>query len=202
MSVYSQSNANPNDFPQKLIGEILREAGLISSPQLQTALKTQIKYSDFRLGEIIVSQGWLQQKTIDFLVDVFSRCNLHKYLSKQPIGYYLQEAGLLTGEQIDTLVQEQKNLNIKFCYLAVIKGFLRPKTADFFLDHVATRFSVSPTINSSVSDEINQAKSIMTGENTPEQMSQNSEVNDENENDNVFFMHDRDIQSTPIYIDL
>ena len=109
MSVYSQSNINSNDFPQKLIGEILREAGLISSPQLKTALKTQIKYSDFRLGEIIVSQGWLQQKTIDFLVDVFSRCTLHKYLSKQPIGYYLQEAGLLTGEQIDTLIQEQKN---------------------------------------------------------------------------------------------
>lgn len=53
---------------RKRIGEYLIEAGLITSAQLSYALLEQ-KKNNVRIGEIIVNQGWLNQKTIDFLVE-------------------------------------------------------------------------------------------------------------------------------------
>ena len=200
MAVYSP--ATTNNFPQKLIGEILQEAGLISSPQLNTALKHQIKSSNFRLGEIIVAKGWLQQKTIDFLVDVFSVSNLHKYLPKQPIGYYLKEAGLLTPQQIDTIVEEQQTVKIKFCYLAVLKGFLRPKTADFFLDHVVTRFSTTSTATNQVDNQLSEADTIVLTENINNDISRNKHGLSLIDYDDLCSLYDRDIISSPVYIDL
>ncbi|NJK37666.1 MAG: WecB/TagA/CpsF family glycosyltransferase [Oscillatoriales cyanobacterium SM2_3_0] len=49
-----------------LLGNLLEEAGLITSKQLDLALVTQAQ-ADMRLGEIVAGQGWLPQETIDFL---------------------------------------------------------------------------------------------------------------------------------------
>ncbi len=171
MSIYTQLESN--NFSRKLIGEILKEAGLISSPQLEIALDAQSQGKHFRLGEILVSKGWLSQKTIDFLVDVFSLSNLNKYLHKQPIGYYLQEAGLLTSEQINSIVNDQKKIGIKFCYLAVIKGFLQPKTADFFLHHVAKKFSVASTISDLGNNCTDKAQTVIIEDNHEQNVIQN-----------------------------
>jgi hypothetical protein len=51
----------------KPIGTYLLESGLINSSQLKDALTKQ-KSSDLPLGQIISSQGWVKQKTIEYLV--------------------------------------------------------------------------------------------------------------------------------------
>jgi hypothetical protein len=53
---------------RKLIGIYLVEAGLVSSAQVEAALNEQ-KYSHKRLGEILVSRGWVAQQTIEYLME-------------------------------------------------------------------------------------------------------------------------------------
>lgn len=201
MSTCTSAQFNPS--PRKLIGEILEEAGLISSPQLETALTVQSRSSHFpKLGEIITSQGWLKQKTIDFLVDVFSVSDLSKYLPRQPIGYYLKEAGLLSQEQIDSIMEDQQRLGIKFCYLAVIKGFLRPKTADFFLDSVAQIFASSSTqvrpVNQNQDDKV---QTVMLDNNSYEEIVKEQDLSLNEFDDELSLTGDSEIQSSPIWID-
>ena len=50
----------------KPIGEILKDAALITSPQLEVALRDQTYYEDMRLGEILALRGWIEQDTADF----------------------------------------------------------------------------------------------------------------------------------------
>ena len=57
----------------KPIGEILQEAGLITSPQLQVALRDQTYYQDMRLGEILALRGWVGQETADFFAQEWFR---------------------------------------------------------------------------------------------------------------------------------
>jgi hypothetical protein len=145
MSILNSNKINCS--PPKLIGEILLEAGLISLAQLKTALLFQQASSQSKLGEIISSKGWLKQETVDFLVNICSSSesdDLIKYSMGQPIGYYLQRAGLLTTEQINNILQEQKKLGLKFCYIAVMKGFITLKTAEFFLKNILDKVAISP----------------------------------------------------------
>ncbi|NCO74567.1 MAG: hypothetical protein GW795_11575 [Cyanobacteria bacterium] len=137
----------PSQFDRvqrKLIGEILVEAGLISSAQLKVVLSDQSQFFKFKIGEILALRGWLKKETVDFLVDICIENNLTKYESK-PIGYYFQRASLLTEIQINTILKEQKQLGLKFCHLAVIKGFFSQQTADFFLENIAKKFQEDQT---------------------------------------------------------
>jgi len=52
----------------KPIGIYLVEAGLVTSAQVEIALNEQ-KHSGRRLGEILVSHGWVEQPTIDYLME-------------------------------------------------------------------------------------------------------------------------------------
>lgn len=53
---------------KKPLGEYLIEAGLINLDQLKVALIRQ-KASDKRLGEIVADLGWVQQQTIEYLIE-------------------------------------------------------------------------------------------------------------------------------------
>jgi hypothetical protein len=53
---------------RKPIGVYLVEAGLVTSDQVETALNEQ-KHSGRRLGEILVSHGWVEQPTIEYLME-------------------------------------------------------------------------------------------------------------------------------------
>ena len=150
---------------QTFIGEILLEAGLISSTQLKIALTFQRESSqELRLGDIIASKGWLKKETIDFLLKIASPSYKLKYTTGQPIGYYLLKAGLLSSEQINQILQEQKKLGLKFCYLAVLRGFIKAETADFFIKNVVDRVSVS-TLQSSfnLDNKDDQVKTYLLG---------------------------------------
>lgn len=130
------SNVSPKS--RKLTGEILQEAGLISSEQIKIALEVQRQCVALRIGEILALKGWLKQETVDFLVTVCLENQIITSNSK-PIGYYFQKAGLLTEEQINNVLKDQKKLGIKFCYLAVMKGFLKEKTVNFFLANIGNK---------------------------------------------------------------
>lgn len=119
----------------KPLGEILIEAGLISANQLEIALHQQ-KDDNRRVGEILASHNWIQQKTADFFVEKWA--GLIKQKQKKPLIYYFRHSGLLSEEQIALLLQEQKQQEkpTRFHRLAVERGYLKQLTVDFFLSSI------------------------------------------------------------------
>ncbi|MGY6530843.1 MAG: hypothetical protein ACXITR_13045 [Cyanobacterium sp.] len=125
---------NINGSEKKLMGQLLLDAGLITPSQLDVALADQNQFFKLKIGEILALRGWLKSQTADFLVEIENKKSAKIYKKEYPIGYYLQKAGLLSDEQINNILQEQKKLGIKFCETAVLKGYLKEKTAEFFLE--------------------------------------------------------------------
>ena len=118
----------------KPIGEILQNAGLITSSQIEVALHDQTYYHDLRLGEILALRGWIEQDTVDFFVkEWFSLINQQE---NHPIGFYLKKASLLSEKQIQMILVEQNQTCLRFGATAVLKGFLKQDTIDFFLENL------------------------------------------------------------------
>ncbi|MGF1479363.1 MAG: hypothetical protein ACFB4I_07710 [Cyanophyceae cyanobacterium] len=124
------------------LGEVLQQAGLVSAAQIDVALRDQLQYRDLNLGEILSLRGWLKQKTADFFVEQWAL--FLNTSTRYPIGFYWQQAALLTEDQVNTIVQEQQDQPIRFGVLAVMKGWLKPATRDFFLERLFSMSSQSP----------------------------------------------------------
>ncbi|HIK34724.1 MULTISPECIES: hypothetical protein [unclassified Thermosynechococcus] len=116
------------------IGELLLKAALINLGQLQVALREKDIYTHLRLGEILALHGWLSQGTIDFFVEEWPKLIQDK--EKHPIGFYLKKAGLLTEEQIQQILKEQWQTSYRFGALAVLNGWVKQETVNFFLQYV------------------------------------------------------------------
>jgi hypothetical protein len=123
----------PHHANLQLLGEILQEAALISAAQLEVALHDQQSYQ-LPLGEILHLRGWLNQETADFFVEQWS-CLLNSS-THHPLGYYFQLASLLEAEQINAILQEQKQMGIRFGTIAVVKGWLKKGTVDYFVKNL------------------------------------------------------------------
>ncbi len=130
------------------LGEILKDAGLITAPQIEVALHDQTYYQDMRFGEILALRGWIKSDTADFFVEEW--WDLIKNEKKQPLGFYLKKAGLLTEKQIKLVLQEQDNTLLRFGTTAVLKGLLKQETVDFFLENLfpnqISKRTLAPTI--------------------------------------------------------
>lgn len=200
--------AEVNTLSKKRIGEILQEAGLISSQQLDKALQVQKKNHNLKIGEVIASKGWLKQETVDFLACICHGETKHTEGLK-PVGYYFQQAGLLTKEQIDNLVKQQKALGIKFCYLAVMKGLIKQETADFFLDKIVNRMAAKGNKIKEENSEPNyNIQTVIIEGDLWENIKDYDTITEENnqESDTLTSSEDSDaslseIQFTPIWID-
>ena len=146
MSILTSLNSHSSS--QKPIGEILIEADLVSIPQVNVALKEQMDHHTpyMRLGEILAMRGWIKQETADFFaVDWF---NLIQQNSRQPLGWYLQQSKLLEEKDINRILEEQKTIEIRFGTLAVLLGYLKKTTLDFFLMYLFPQeFKISPIKN-------------------------------------------------------
>ena len=118
----------------KPIGEILQDAGLITSPQLEVALRDQAYYQDMRLGEILALRGWVKQDTADFFVQEWFK--LVNRRIEHPIGFYLQKAGLLSEQDIKAILLEQHIHSLRFGDTAVKQGLIKPNTVEFFLQNL------------------------------------------------------------------
>lgn len=126
--------SDPQNVP---LGLALQNAGLISEEQLQKALEIQSKYTQMKLGEILVLQEGIRAKTIDFFVN--KRPKIATKGQHFPLGYYLKDASLLDSKQIETILQEQKKTQQKFGDIAVQKGWIKRDTVDFFLKILSSK---------------------------------------------------------------
>ncbi len=122
---------SPYSINPKRLGMILLEADLVSVAQIEVALHDQVHSPHLRLGEILAIRGWIQPETADFFAQDWS--NLIKQKSRNPLGWYLQQAALLKEGDIKTILDEQKFTGVRFGAVAVLQGILKSTTLDFFL---------------------------------------------------------------------
>ncbi len=130
------ANVFPKVMPQKL-GEVLQQANLVSSHQIEAALVEQSQEQGRKIGEILAERGWIKQETADFFAQKWmTLITENSQEPKQPLGYYLKEAALLDEAQIRMIVAEQGKgkLWVRLGALAVLKGWLNQSTIDFFLE--------------------------------------------------------------------
>ncbi len=134
------------------LGLLLQNAGLISPEQLQSALELQEQYNQMKLGEILVLQEGIRVKTIDFFVEKWQE--LIDQGQQFPLGYYLKTAYLLNEQQIQYILQEQKNNQQKFGEIAVQKGWVTQDTINFFLSNLLLKSP--PQISLAALEEYNR----------------------------------------------
>lgn len=118
----------------KPLGLVLQRAGLVTTKQVETALKDLEFLSNSRIGEIMVSRGWITQQTADFFAEQWPQ--LTHLQSKLPLGQHLKAAGLINDSQINIILQEQTTSGLKFGASAVLKGIISQTTLDFFLEQL------------------------------------------------------------------
>jgi hypothetical protein len=53
----------------KRLGSYLVDAGLVTLAQIDVALNDQEFMDDMRIGDILVTRGWIKQQTLDFVID-------------------------------------------------------------------------------------------------------------------------------------
>lgn len=116
------------------IGEILQAADLVSPAQVEIALNDQQFHQELHLGEILALRGWIKQETADFFAQKWY--DTISSAKKRPLGYYLQEAALLTEKQIEDILKEQQINWLKFGAIAVLKGWLKQTTVNFFIGNL------------------------------------------------------------------
>ena len=131
----------PKTYWHPLLGEILRDADLITEAQLKTVLTDKQLYKHQKIGEILALRGWLKQETVDFFAEEWEKCLQQG--AKYPIGEYFKKAGLLHENYVETILCLQKRLKRKFGEIAVNQGLLKPKTLSFFLDNLFSILSCS-----------------------------------------------------------
>lgn len=145
----AKSNSQFSNFmvnQSKPLGMILQEADLVSLSRIELALQAQTQHPHLRLGDILAMCDWIKPKTADFFAQDWS--NVVQQHCKEPLGYYLKQAALLNEEQIETILTEQRETGIRFGTVAVLQGFLKSTTLDFFLMYLfPDELDVSPFIN-------------------------------------------------------
>lgn len=130
----------------KRLGTILQEADLISSFQLESALKDQGQYPELRIGEMLAQRGLIKPETADFFAQDWSKIVIQP--DKNALGYYLEQSAILTRAQIEVILAEQKTTGVRFGTVAVFQGFLRSTTLDFFLANLfPEELHTSPFVN-------------------------------------------------------
>lgn len=115
---------------RKKLGLVLQEAALITPAQLEVALNNQ-QHFDYLIGEVIALHGWVSKDTIDFFAEQWFEL-IHRP-NALPLGHYLQMASLLEQPQIDKILTEQKKLGLRFGATAVLMGWLKQETVDYFI---------------------------------------------------------------------
>jgi hypothetical protein len=130
----------------KTLGEILRDADLVSPWQIESALQDKIQHPELRIGEILAQKDLIKPETANFFAQDWTKAVIEA--EKNTLGYYLQQAAILDREQIEIILAEQRVSGIRFGTVAVFQGFIKSTTLDFFLANLFPEESkVSPFIN-------------------------------------------------------
>lgn len=115
------------------LGAVLQQAGLVSARQVEIALREQ-RHFKLRIGEIFALRGWLKQESADFFAEEWPR--IRQQYPQRPIGQYLKQAGLLDEAQIRSILDAQRQTQLKFGALAIANGWVQRRTLNFFLKHL------------------------------------------------------------------
>jgi hypothetical protein len=130
----------------KTLGEILREADLVSPWQIESALQEKIQHPNLKIGEILTQKNLIKPETADFFAQDWTKAIVTA--EKNTLGYYLQQAAILDREQIEIILAEQSASGVRFGTVAVFQGFIKSTTLDFFLANLfPEELNVSPFIN-------------------------------------------------------
>ncbi|MGF1488453.1 MAG: pentapeptide repeat-containing protein [Prochloraceae cyanobacterium] len=130
---------NPSDSTKDsttILLDILQDAGILTSAQIQVARQDRKYFNYLDLEEALILRGWIDSKTVYFFQKKWPEELKQKI--KKPLGYYLTESGLLTENDVNEIVQEQNkpNNSLRFGEIAIQKGFLKQKTVDFFIKNL------------------------------------------------------------------
>lgn len=118
----------------KPLGLVLRKAGLVSSEQVETALKESFILPKCKIGEVLAIRGLIKPQTADFFAEIWPDILATKKL--QPLGQYLQDASLINEQQVTKVLKIQSRNSSKFGKIAVEQGLISQSTLDFFLEHL------------------------------------------------------------------
>jgi hypothetical protein len=130
----------------KTLGEILREADLISPWQIESALQDKMQYPKLRIGDILAQKNLIKPETADFFAQDWTKAVVEA--EKHTLGYYLRQAAIIDREQIEIILAEQRSSGVRFGTVAVFQGFIKSTTLDFFLANLFPEESkISPFIN-------------------------------------------------------
>lgn len=144
-AIFEDTVQNPQNF--KPIGSYLIEAGLIKSEQLQEALSKQ-QQTPLSLGHILSSQGWVKQETIEYLMEKVVRLerepsegeehSVSSAISAAParLGAYLIDAALVTPEQVQEALEEQKTNSMPIGQILSRKGFVKQQTIEYLIEKI------------------------------------------------------------------
>ncbi len=150
-------------FQQKLnlyqykspIGQLLKRAGLISTEQVEEILQEQAYQRHLRFGDLLARRGWVKPETVDFFAEQLPK--LATAHPQQPLGQYLKKAALLNDDQITRILNYQNQTGMKFGEIAVLKGWVKQETIDWFVDTVTDEHQAR-----SLNGEKNYRKPSMT----------------------------------------
>ena len=125
-------SSSENKIP---LGAVLQQAGLVTADLVQEALQQQRQANNqLRIGEILAARGYIKPQTATFFAEQWFE--VVKSEPKQPIGQYLKQAALLDEQQIQSILNQQQQSQLKFGELAIACGWLKPVTLDFFLRYL------------------------------------------------------------------
>ena len=134
----AQQKLNKYHFSTKLqaeylpLGEILQQAGLLSPQIIRQTLKQQARSQNHRFGEILVQEGLIPATTVNFFVNDLP--SLIHTAPKLRLGDYLNNAGLLEPGQVAETLQQQSLTQGKFGEIITQKGWINPKTLNWFIN--------------------------------------------------------------------
>lgn len=137
-----------NDQQSPSIGTLLRDAGIISSQDLQHALEFKSQYAQVKLEEILVLQEKAKAQTINFFTNQWD--GIKEEGRQFPIGHYLKQAYLLDNEQVEAILVEQKSKEsqeVKFGSIALQKGWIKEDTINFFLSNLPIKIPQLISLN-------------------------------------------------------
>ncbi|MBE9028463.1 WecB/TagA/CpsF family glycosyltransferase [filamentous cyanobacterium LEGE 11480] len=122
----------------QLIGRYLIEAGLVTQAQVDAALIEQGE-SGIRLGSILAGKGWVQQQTVDFLVQqIQQRISQQHSRAYRKFGEYLVEAGLVTEDDVQAALAEQQLTGMRLGSILAGRGLIGQQTVDFLVEQVTS----------------------------------------------------------------
>jgi hypothetical protein len=149
----------------KPIGSYLLEAGLLTIEQLHEALSQQ-RSIPIPIGQILASQGWVNQQTIEYLMEkviyserqltdaknvsciwkeksedkngsrIFSKASETSSPKPMRLGTYLIEAALINTEQLQTALNEQEFNSIPIGQILSRNGLVNQTTIEYLMEKI------------------------------------------------------------------